>query len=125
MSQSELNPARNEHHRLWTQYNRESIMIILIAICCVITADNHFRTSRTIDVSSDSNNRLTALEGRFETELQRMALEFDRELRRSDEQWSVSYSEMDTECRLWQNDVQGYVMAMNAAGIEISHGPKQ
>lgn len=50
---SELNPARNEHHRKWTQFNRETILIILVSICAIITAGSHFRMNDVVDGAAD------------------------------------------------------------------------
>lgn len=55
---SELNPARSEHHRKWTQFNRETILIILVSICAIVTTGNHFRTNSAVDAANEANAKV-------------------------------------------------------------------
>jgi len=103
------------------EISQERTLIILTAICCIITVDNYFRTTRASEAADRADTRSVSIELRFETELQRMALEFDRELRRSDEQWSVSYSELEREYRLTQMEIDNFKITMNKAGLDAGH----
>ncbi len=121
----DLNRSVNEWLRSVDQYVRKSAYGLLVIFCLIATAISWARAERAIDAANAANATSITTAGRLETELQGNALEFDRELRRSDEQWSGNYSKMERECRLWQNDVQGYVMDMVEAGIPMTHGKKQ
>ena len=57
MKTSEINPARNEHDRLWRQFNRESLFIVLVAICCIMSIASHLRADRAIDDAKEANIR--------------------------------------------------------------------
>ena len=96
---SELNPARNEHHRKWTQFNRETILIILVSISCIVSVISFFRAERAIDNANEAN--ATA------------------------QTWQTMYKETERECRLAQNDIAGFYLDIMKAGIESTHGVKQ
>ena len=95
MKASEINPRANDSFRLFRQFNRESLLIILIAICCIITADNYFRTSRAMDIA----NQATA----------------------TADTWQIMYKETERECRLAQAHISDFRIALFKAGIEIEH----
>ena len=74
---------------------QERTLIILVAICCIITADNYFRTSRAIDAANLAN--ATA------------------------ETWQTMYKETEREGRLAQAQINDFRIALFKAGIEIEH----
>ena len=96
---SELSPARNEHHRLWSQFSRDRILIILVSISCIVATASFFRAERAIDAA---NKASTAAET-----------------------WQTMYKETERECRLAQNDIAGFYLDLMKAGIESTHGVKQ
>ena len=95
MKTSEINPARNEHDRLWRQFNRETILIILVSVTVIVSAGSWFRTGRAIDAANAANAIATT--------------------------WKTMYEETDRECRLAQNDVDDFRIALFKAGIEVEH----
>ena len=50
---SEINPRANESARLFKQLSRESILIILVAICVIIIIGTHIRTNTLVDDMAD------------------------------------------------------------------------
>jgi len=100
MNPSELNPARNEHHRKWTQFNRETILIILVSISCIVAIISFFRAEKAIDSANEANAIA--------------------------ETWQTMYSETERECRLAQMEIDDFKLVMMRAGLNIEHhGEKQ
>ena len=99
MSPSEINPERNERHRAFRQFNRETILIILVSVTVIVAAISWFRAERAIDAANAAN--ATA------------------------EIWQTMYKETERECRLAQNDIAGFYLDLVKAGIESTHGVKQ
>jgi len=77
------------------EISQERTLIILIAICCIITVDNHFRTSRAIDASNQAS--ATA------------------------EVWKTMYSETERECRLAQMEIDAFKILLAKAGLDVDH----
>lgn len=49
----EINPRANENFRMFKQLSRESILIILVAICVIITVGTHIRMNTLVDDMAD------------------------------------------------------------------------
>ena len=50
---TDINAERNERFRFFWKFSRESILIILTAICVIVTAGTHFRTDEMVDDMAD------------------------------------------------------------------------
>lgn len=111
---TELNPERSEKHRIWENFRFLPLLIILCSVTLIAAAISWIASDRTGELAIAADIRSTSIEKRFETELQRMALEFERELRRSDERWTIEYNELKTEERVLQNKVDRYEANLHA-----------
>lgn len=49
MTPSEINPRANESVRRFFNFNREYILILLVAICVIITVGTHIRMNAVVD----------------------------------------------------------------------------
>ena len=96
---SNLSEERNDRFRFFQQFNRESILIILVSISVVLSIASFLRAERAIDAANAS----TAIAST----------------------WQTMYKETERECRLAQNDVAGFYLDLMKAGIESTHGVKQ
>jgi len=72
---------------------QERTLIILVAICCIITVDNYFRTSRAID----SANAATAVAGT----------------------WQTMHKETERDYRLLQMEVDNFKIVLIKAGLDV------
>jgi hypothetical protein len=95
MSPSELNPARNEHHRKWTQLHRETILIILVSISMIAAVISWVRSESAIEAANKANS--TA------------------------ETWQTMYKETERECRLAQMEIDDFRIIMVKSGLDIDH----
>lgn len=77
------------------EIGQERWMIILTAICCIITADNYFRTSRAIDAANLATATATT--------------------------WQTMYKETERECRLAQLKVDDFKMTLIRSGLDVEH----
>lgn len=50
---TDMNAERNEHFRFFWKFSRESILIILTAICVIVTTGTHFRMNGVVDSMAD------------------------------------------------------------------------
>ncbi len=92
---SELNPARSEKYRQWESFRFLPMLIILCSITLLAASISWFRAERAIDAANQAN--ATA------------------------QTWQSMYKETDRECRLAQNDIDDFRIALFKAGIEIQH----
>lgn len=53
MKTSEINQRANDSFRLFRQFNRESILIILVSICVIIVIGTHIRINTVVDDMAD------------------------------------------------------------------------
>ena len=53
MKTTELDQIRNERFLFFRMFNRESILIIMVAVCVIIATGNHFRMNAVIDANAD------------------------------------------------------------------------
>jgi len=53
MTASEINPRVNESVRRFFNFNREYILILLAAICVIITIGTHIRMNAVVDSMAD------------------------------------------------------------------------
>lgn len=95
MKATDMNRERNEKFRFFHQFNRESILIILVSICVVLSIASFLRAERAIDAANKANATATT--------------------------WQTMYKETDRECRLAQNDIDDFRIALFKAGIKIEH----
>ncbi len=115
---TELQADKDTVYRLLERFIKrflfEGVLIIIVCVCAIVTTGNHFRTNGAVDAADKADIRSTSIQGRVETEFQRMALEFERELRQSDERWKLSYDALNKEYRLLQNKVARYEADLHA-----------
>ena len=95
MSPSEINPERNERHRAFRQFNRETILIILVSVALIAAAISWFRAESAIDAANKASAIATT--------------------------WQQMYKETERECRLAQLEIDDFNMALVKAGIEVEH----
>ncbi len=65
---TDLQAETNQNWRLWQKFNRETTLIILVAICCIVTIGNYIKVDRAestanaaiakVLVLTDINDRL-------------------------------------------------------------------
>lgn len=96
---SELQAETNALVRLFDRYGRESVFIVLVAVCVIVTIGAYLKADRAIDAANAASAMATT--------------------------WQQMYKETERECRLAQNDVQGLQMDLVEAGIPQTHGKKQ
>ncbi len=91
----ELQAEKNAFYRLFVQYNRETILIILVCITLVAAVISWFRAERAID----SANAATALATT----------------------WQTMYKETERECRLAQVEVDDFRIILIRNGLDTEH----
>ncbi len=91
----ELQAEKNAFYRLFAQYNRETVLIILVSIALVAATISWFRAERAID----SANAATALATT----------------------WQTMYKETERECRLAQVEVDDFRIILIRNGLDTEH----
>ena len=90
----------NSRYRLFEKFSRESILIILVSISCIVAIISFFRAEKAIDSANEANAIA--------------------------ETWQTMYSETERECRLAQMEIDDFKLVMMRAGLNIEHhGEKQ
>lgn len=92
---SEIQAENNRFYRLFSQYNRESILIILICITLAASLISWLRAERAIDDAKSANAIATT--------------------------WQQMYKETKQECRLAQLEIDSFRIELIKAGITAPH----
>lgn len=96
---TDINPERNEKYRQWENFKLIPILIILNSVLMlvvpIVLSVAWNRSERAIDAANLAN----ATAGT----------------------WQTMYKETDRECRLAQNDIDDFRIALFKAGIEVEH----
>ena len=95
MKTTDMNQERNERFRFFHQFNRESILIILTAICVVLSIASFLRAERAIDAANASTALATT--------------------------WQTMYKETERECRLAQLEIDDFKMTLIRNGLDVEH----
>ena len=93
---SELNPKRNEHHHNWIKFNRESVLVILVVICAILSAGTHFRMNAVVD---DVANQTADVDAGYKVNISNMIL---------------SNQTLTKEVRILQNKIDRYEADLHA-----------
>ncbi len=122
---TDLNPERNEDHRRWTQFNRETILIILFSICVITVTGNHFRSNTAIDISGQSesnmNAELSAIKDLANDRSAAINMRISEAIDRTNDKWSVSYKELSTDYRLAVMEIDAFNVALSKHDIKVDH----
>ena len=92
---AEINPKANEESRIWRQYNRETLLIVLICISLAFSVISWFRSERAIDDAKESIAVAAT--------------------------WQNMYKENERECRLAQLEINNFKIVLLKAGLDVSH----
>ena len=92
---AEINPKANEESRIWRQYNRETLLIVLICISLAFSVISWFRSERAIDDAKES----IAVAGT----------------------WQTMYKETERECRMAQMIIDNWKLELAKQGIFLEH----
>jgi len=85
----------NTRYRLFERFSKESTLIILVSICCIVAIISFFRAERAIDASNEANATAAT--------------------------WQTMYKETERECRLAQAQINDFRIALFKAGIKVEH----
>ena len=95
MTTSEINPQRSEKYRAVDKLNYVPKLIILVAICCIVSVVSYFRAEQARDDAKEALAQTAT--------------------------WRVMYKETERECRLAQMDIDDFRVALIKAGINVEH----
>lgn len=84
-----------ERWRVFQRFNRESLLIVLVSIACIMATAGFF-------LSIVANYNANAAQATAET-------------------WKVLYKETERECRLAQNKLDDFKMMMVREGFKMGH----
>ncbi len=92
---SELQAERNSFLRFFRQHNRESILIILVAIAVIAATISWFRSEAAIDEANKAAAVATV--------------------------WQEMYKETERECRLAQVEIDDFRIILIREGLDPDH----
>ena len=95
MTTSEINPQRSEKYRAVDKLSYVPKLIILVAICCIVSVVSYFRAEQARDDAKEALAQATT--------------------------WQQMYKETERECRLAQMDIDDFRVALIKAGINVEH----
>ena len=95
---TDLQAETNALVRLFDRYGRESTLIVLVAVCVIVTIGAYLKADKAIDSAHAASAIATT--------------------------WQQMYKETERECRLAQREIDDFRIELARAGIELPHGEK-
>lgn len=95
MTTSEINPQRSEKYRAVDKLNYVPKLIILVAICCIVSVVSYFRAEQARDDAKEALAQTAT--------------------------WQVMYKETERECRLAQLEIDDFKTTLIRAGLDVPH----
>jgi len=92
---TDLNPERSEKYRYLEKLNYFPKLIILVALCLIVSVISWFRAEAAIDAAAQANATAQI--------------------------WQTMYKETERECRLAQLEIDDFEITLIRAGFDIEH----